>query len=72
MNEIRLPNGRTAVLKSGRVEVLPDDGKVYKLTVVHTTGGEMTATCRDYQKLLAFLRQVENLHYELRSLSLDT
>jgi len=71
MTEIRLASGQKAQLRGGRVEVMPETGKRYRLTLEHVDGGTMHATARDYAALLDFLRQAERLHYELRSLSLE-
>ncbi len=71
MTEIRLATGQKAQLRGGRVEVLPEAGKRYRLTVEHVDGGAMNAVARDYAALLDFLRQTERLHYQLRSLSLE-
>ena len=71
MDQIRLPGGQKAQLRSGRVEVVPEGGKRYRLTVEHVDGGTMCAEARDYASLLDFLRQTERLHYELRSLALE-
>ena len=69
--EIRLPSGQLARLRAGRVEVLPDGGKHYELTVRHREGSKMVARSRDYGELLAFLHQTERLSYELQSLVVD-
>lgn len=71
MTEIRLATGQKAQLRGGRVEVVPEGGRRYRLTVEHVDGGTMHAVARDYAALLDFLRQAERLHYELRSLSLE-
>jgi hypothetical protein len=71
MTEIRLATGQKAQLRGGRVEVVAETGKRYRLTVEHVDGGTMMATARDYADLLDFLRQAEQLRYELRSLSLE-
>ena len=72
MDEIRLSSGQKAQFREGVVEIVPESGKRYRLTVEHVdSGGTMMATARDYASLLDFLRQTERLHYELRSLSLE-
>jgi hypothetical protein len=71
MTEIRLSSGQKAQLRAGRVEVVPEAGKRYRLTVEHVDGGTMHATARDYADLIDFLHQTERLRYELRSLSLE-
>jgi len=71
MTEIRLSSGQKAQLRGGRVEVVPEGGRRYRLTLEHVDGGTMLATARDYAALLDFLRQTERLHYQLRSLSLE-
>lgn len=71
MAGIRLPGGQRAALVSGRVEVLPEAGRRYRLTVAHVDGGTMCAVARDYGQLIDFLHQTERLHYQLRSLEMD-
>lgn len=72
MDQIRLSSGQKAQFRSGMVEVVPESGKRYRLTVEHAdSGGTLHATARDYGSLLEFLRQTERLHYEFRSLSLE-
>lgn len=75
-DHVHLKTGQDVVLDSGVVRVLPHpqiprhlEKYAYRLTVEHFEGGFLNAYSVNYDLLIAQLKQLEYLGYELRNIT---
>ena len=67
--EMRLSTGQTIRLNEGRVEVLPPPLRYhYRLVAQNPLSNEISAHAARYDDLIPFLKQLEELGYQLHSL----
>lgn len=69
--EVRLNSGQLVRINDGVVEVItppPPAEHHFKMTVEHLTSGHLEAACGNYDGLIEFLKQLEQLDYRLASL----